>query len=102
MNRARSLANDKPTLYGPRLPQGNGILQQLKDLAALGRIGKVEKIQRNILVAALSLNALTGDTRRDLQSHMATGLVNEQETIADIILRAEYVSNLLTPVFNSY
>ncbi|KAF8183454.1 hypothetical protein BJ912DRAFT_928211 [Pholiota molesta] len=55
-NRNKSVSKSHSTIYGPRLPQGSGILQQLKDLAALGRNNRLQKIERNFLLTAMTFN----------------------------------------------
>lgn len=43
-------------LFSTRLHKGSGIVQQLKDLAALHETTELVAIQRNLLLAALGLN----------------------------------------------
>lgn len=107
-SRNKSAVAGIPTIYGPRLPQGSGILQQLKDLVALGQNNRLRKIERNFLLMAMSLNWLSYSVGQNRQSagtsntHQSSDSSDEEQT-REIIALARYDPfNILTPHYNRF
>jgi hypothetical protein len=74
------------TNYGPRLPQGTGILQQLKDLAVLGSRNNIARIERNFLITAMTLNLLSTPSASEEDDEEVNKLISMARYVLTFVL----------------